>query len=101
MIILGKSDFTLYTQIVGTLGHILWNWLFVSRLGMGIKGTGIATTITNVLIYGANWVVLMRQKDLEEATSVSIRHPEIRRDLKTYLSMGIPAIGMNLLSWSS
>ena len=60
MIILEKSDYTLYTQIVGTLGHILWNWLFVSYLGLGIKGTGLATTVTNMVIYGVNWTVLMR-----------------------------------------
>ena len=35
------------TQLVATPLHLLWCWLFVIRLEMGIKGLGIALIVTN------------------------------------------------------
>lgn len=54
---MGKSKLVMYVQIFGTFLHIFWNYLFVIKLDLGVKGTGISATFTNsILLIGTVYV---------------------------------------------
>lgn len=42
------------SQIGGTILHVFWNYLFVSQMGLGVVGTGIAGVLTNGFLLAAN-----------------------------------------------
>ena len=71
LIITEYSDFQMYVIIAGTFLHILWNYLTVNVWGLGIVGTGIATSITNLTIFIAMVIVTSLQDRLKEANEVS------------------------------
>jgi Na+-driven multidrug efflux pump len=41
-------------QIVGTILHVLWNYILVIKFGLGVMGTGLSACITNMFILVGN-----------------------------------------------
>ena len=61
LIQMGKSKLVMYVQIFGTLLHIFWNYLFVIKLDLGVKGTGISATFTNsILLIGTVYMTELK-----------------------------------------
>ena len=62
----------MYTQFVAILLHLVFNYIFVNVYQMGVIGTGISGSLTNLFILLANTFMLYRQTDLKEVLDVSI-----------------------------
>lgn len=74
----------MYTQIMGTIMHVGWNFLFVYKMELGIMGTGLASSVTSFIIFIGNYVVTHFTKELDKATAVKIydKHVYRWRDFK-------------------
>lgn len=68
----GHSDLQMYVQIMGTMMHVAWNFLFVVKMELGVAGTGLAASVTNLILLVGNYVVTEYTKDLEKATRVKL-----------------------------
>ena len=62
----------MYVQIVCSVLHVLWNYIFVMKLKLGVVGSGFASVITNFLILAGNVVFTRYKEELENAYTVSI-----------------------------
>ena len=54
------------TQIVVTIFHVLWSYLFLIYLDYGIKGIGVSSFITNLFGLILNIYYTEREKDETE-----------------------------------
>ena len=63
---------TVKSQIIGTLSSVLWNFIFVNKLQLGVVGTGLSFTMTSFIVFVLNWLYTYFHKDKEiiEATKV-------------------------------
>lgn len=59
-------------QITFSLTHILWNYILVNRLEMGVIGTGLSSILTNSLILLGNIIMTKTLDDLKDAYNVSM-----------------------------
>ena len=57
-------------EIVFAITHILWNYIFVIYLNLGVVGSGISSCITNALLFFANCYYTNNLQDLSEAAKV-------------------------------
>lgn len=48
---MGKTQVPMYCQILGSALHPFWTWFFTFYLELGIKGIGLAGTITNTIVF--------------------------------------------------
>ena len=44
----------MYTQIVVTVLHVVWNIIFIEELGLGISGIGLSSLLSNLIALIAN-----------------------------------------------
>lgn len=101
---MGYQNGPMLIQIGSTVIHIFWCWLFVDYLGYEMKGTAMATCVTNIL----NLIVLhfytIRCTDdrvTKEAYKLPTRESFDLKGLKEYMTLGLPSIGMICLEWWS
>jgi MATE family multidrug resistance protein len=92
-----KSFIPMYTQAVGTILHIIWCYILVFKVGLGIKGTSLAVLIT----YTTQTIVIVlyasRQQDIKESWFFPNR--DTIKNLGTYLKQAVPCIFMMCLGW--
>ena len=74
--------------------------MFVNRLQLGVIGTGLAGTFTNLFILTVNYIYTTYQEDLKEATNVSFWDPQVFRQLGVYTSIALPNFIIIFLDWS-
>ena len=65
-----KCNVPMVAQCVGQVFHVFLSWLFVWKLDYGIVGTGIASVITNFIIYTILIVYTYILDDLKEANTL-------------------------------
>lgn len=78
--------------IPGCLLHILWSYIFVWYLDLGIMGTAIAMFITDFTTFIGLYVATSRHDDLKEALNVSIFDPKVYTNLSDYWKIAYPAM---------
>lgn len=89
----------MYVQIVGTALHVMWCYILVVRLEMGIVGTSIATCITYITMCVAITIYTYTQRDISEALIKP--NGETFNNLGYYLKLGIPSMLMlSMESWT-
>ena len=91
----------LKSQLVSTSIHLLANYIFIIVLSFGLKGTGIATLITNAYSFAYNLYYSSIHEDLKEINSVPFINKTTfnLRHIKVYLSLGVPNITILFLDW--
>jgi Na+-driven multidrug efflux pump len=62
----------MYSQIIATVFHVLFNQIFVNVMDLGIIGTGISSFFTFSILLLINFTLTMKQNKLKEATDISI-----------------------------
>lgn len=67
-----RSDVAFKCQIYSPFLHAFMCWIFTIKLGYGVIGLGIASTITHFTIFAAQRYVIYNLDDLQEAMTVSI-----------------------------
>jgi len=101
---LGDSRRPMYVQVLGSGLNLALAWLFVAVLGLGVRGAGLATVITD----SVNLVVIltyMRRRYPLARHSAS--WAEVWRETKGALGLGVPiaiqhgliAVGVMVLVW--
>lgn len=93
----------MYVQIAGTVLHVGWNCLFVLVLKWGVTGTGLAATLTNLLILIGNIIVTNRAAGLEDALAVKLCAPSVIQpsELKKQLRIGLPMMLIMFMDFTS
>jgi Na+-driven multidrug efflux pump len=86
-------------QIITTIFHGLWCYLFVHYLDMNIRGTALAYSITQVLTFVILCTYISRLEKLKEA--IFWPNKESFTGLWDYLKIGILAACITSLEWSS
>ena len=82
-----KKEKLTYTAIGGMLfANIFFNWLFISQLGMGLFGLGLATSISNFVFFFVQMAYYFTGKAIISFSISSIR----RLDLRDILKNGFP-----------
>lgn len=64
---LGRSDDPLLFQVVGIVLHVLWCYLFVTKMELGIEGIGYASTLSNLTVYSSLVIYSSCIPELSEA----------------------------------
>ena len=67
---------------------------------MGIEGITLASFLTNLLVLILNIWLTNATNFLEIANRISIFDLRVYKNLKTYLSIGIPCVMILVLDWS-
>lgn len=88
-------------QVFLAFVHILWNYIFVIVLDLGVIGSGISSTITNILLFIGNWYYTNILDDLKEANRVSQFDKNVNNGLIDYLKIGIPSMVVMILDFLS
>lgn len=101
LIHMGHAKIQMAVQIVFSALHILWNYILVDKLNLGVYGTGLASFFTNFLILVANVSLTAYQKDLDDAVAVSIFDLEAFKNWKEYFEIGLPSMFIMVLDWGS
>jgi len=96
-----KTSLSLKVLIPGLLLHVLWNYIFVWYLDLGIMGTAIAMFITDFTNFIGLYIATSLQKDLKDALSVSIMDPKVTMQMKEYWKMAFPAMVVYFFGWST
>ena len=92
-----KCNVPMIAQCVGQVFHVFFSWLFVWKLDYGIVGTGIASVITNSIIYIIIMVYTNMLPDLREANTFP--DAQVFKNLGEYMSLGVPTAAMQCLEW--
>jgi len=94
---LGYTKIPMICQTMGQVFHVLLCYIFVWKLEMSITGIGIASSITNLIIFLSliqftNWT-----EDIQEA----VQWPDKNtfRGIRQYYALGIPSALMLCLEW--
>lgn len=96
---MGKSIIPLLIIVVTTSLHFLWCYIFISVLGLSIRGAAYAYSLTHVLNMILLTVLINFQKDIKEAWFFI--NKDSFKGLKRYLSFAIPSVGMLALeAWT-
>ena len=70
-----RSNLALKILVPSLLLHVLWNYVFVWYLNLGIMGTAIAMFITEFTSFLGLYFVTGREENLKECLEVSIMDP--------------------------
>ena len=91
----------LKSQVASTGIHFIFNYIFVIKMNMGIRGTAFATLITNIYSFAYNWYHTCINSDLDEVNQVSIFSKQIYswKLFKTQILLGLANIIILLLDW--
>jgi Na+-driven multidrug efflux pump len=90
----------MHAQMLGTMLHIIWSFLFVYYFNLGLIGTSMAITSTNCCIFSFNLYYTNKEEGLREALDVSFFDPQVRQNLKEQFSIGIPNLLIVLFDWA-
>lgn len=96
---LGRSTVVMWIQLMCTVLHYLWCYLFVNKFQLDIKGTALATTLTYFLNFIVTTLYVSTIKELRPAWFLPNRNSF--RGLCEYLKLGIPTVTIMLVDWSS
>ena len=66
-------------QIVGCIVHAFFNFIFVSKMSLGVVGCGIASNLTNVFLLICNFMLTKRLEENKEANDISITDKRVWR----------------------
>lgn len=83
----------MYSQLAGTVSHIIWNTIFVNKLQLGVIGTGVAASLTNLVMFLFNVILTSFASDVQEATQISFTDSKVMSwsESKQQLRIGIPS----------
>lgn len=98
---MGHSSFQLYVVIIGTFLHILWNYLFIIKLKLGVIGIGYTATLSDLFLLLGNIFMTYLCSDLKDALKISICNKEVYKNICEYLKIGIPGIFIMMSAWGS
>ncbi|TNV79111.1 hypothetical protein FGO68_gene194 [Halteria grandinella] len=101
---MGYQNIPMAIQLISTFLHIFWCWLLTDKMGMGIKGPGLANIITNLVNLVAVHIYTKRFTDTKvskEAYIMPTRECFDLVGLLEYMKLGLPSIGMVCMEWSS
>lgn len=91
-------------QIVTTVLHIFWCWILTDLLEMEIRGTAIATCITNLVNLVILHIYTIKCTD-EKIAAIVGSFPSKEsfnyQGLIDYMKLGLPSVGMVCLEWWS
>ena len=90
-----KSHIPMCTQVVSTLLHIVWCYLFIVQWQLGILGASLAICVT----YTTNFLALVLYTvfiDRQERIIWTVNMKALQ-DLKSYLKLGVPGTLMIML----
>jgi MATE family multidrug resistance protein len=90
---LGKSKIPLKNIPITIVLHFLWCYIFVVRLDYGVKGVGIATSITYSLNSITTFLLAYIDKDLKEAMLWPNR--DSLKGMWNFWKIGIPSAALN------
>jgi putative MATE family efflux protein len=95
----GSTNLASIGMIIGAVGNMILDPLFILVFNMGVKGAAIATILGNVSSF-VFFIFCLRQKDRHVSMSPKYYHPNIIM-IKEILSIGIPSsLSMILMSFS-
>ena len=85
---LGKNSVPMIAQAISSVLHLLWSYILVARMDMGVVGTSLASVITNGLALVIMLAYTSHLDDIQEA----VHWPDSSSfaDLCKYLEIGIP-----------
>ena len=89
-------------QLICTVLHILWCYIFVDVLGFGVRGTGFATVLTqfiNLIATAALVRFFTNERLRKEAWFLPTRSCFDFQGLYSFMKLGVPSIGMLCLEW--
>lgn len=90
----GSPHFAMYTQIIGAVINGVLNYVFIFKLGMGIKGSALATVLGQLI--SAIWVL---SYFFTGRSSVKIRWKNMRPEFSIFLataSLGFAPFAMQI-----
>lgn len=92
-----KTQISFVCAFVSLFVHVLTSWLFVLKLGYGIRGTGIAGVFT----FGTYCAVMMMYTCLQNDIKETRVRPDVRmfEGIAEYLKIGVPGTVMLCLEW--
>jgi len=88
-------------QVVLAFWHILWNYIFVIVLDLGVVGSGISSCVTNFLLFVGNCYYTSILEDLKEANEVKQFEKDVNSGICSYLKMGAPSMFVMILDFLS
>lgn len=86
-------------QLIGSISHLFWCYLYILVFKMGLIGCGLAQASTNVIILIGNLYMKQMQEDLKEARKISILDCRIYKNWLEYLQIGFPSASICFLDW--
>ena len=98
-----STDIPVWTQLITTIFHFLWCWLFIWKMDGREKGAAIATNITwimNMLI--CDCVIRYKKhykEDPDLTQMIRFYDMSVFRDINVYLKIGIPNMLMLCCEW--
>lgn len=94
-----KNGIPVYTQLITTILHFGWCYLFISRMNMREYGAAIATNITYILncVIAETWVYSLRNSDFKEM--IFFFDKTSFTGLGKYLKIGVPGMLMLCFEW--
>ena len=81
LIQVGHSKIQMYVQIICSVAHILWNYILVNKLSMGVVGSGLSSILTNFLLLLGNVLLTNYQENLKDACKVSICEKQVFKNV--------------------
>lgn len=69
MMVMGMSRSIMVISLLGTIGNVLLNYIFIKHMGYGILGASWATTMSFALIGGLNSLILWRRSGIHALTA--------------------------------
>ena len=99
LIIMDRSDLQMYVIAAGTVLHLLWNYLLVIVMDLGVEGTGLAASLTNFIIFLGMMAISQCQRDLSEANKVGLSDSRVFKNLWEYFKIGFPMACVEILDW--
>jgi MATE family multidrug resistance protein len=86
---IGRPRITLVVTVITTLANVLFNDLFIFHLGLGVAGSGWATTVAQVLGLGLSLAIFLQGPYREKFKSHLTWRPHWPR-LREQLRLGFP-----------
>ena len=94
---MGIAWVPMIAQMGGTLLHILWCYLFVLKANMGVRGLGLATALTNLIIFVMITVYAHCVPKIKE--TLFCPNAQTFSGWGEYLRFGVPATVMLCAEW--
>ena len=90
---MGISWIPMLAQNMSGVLHVLWCYLCVTKAGLGVKGLGLATAITNLSLLVMVTIYASCIPSIQEAL-FCIQFKSAFKGWKEYLGLGLPATVM-------